>query len=299
MPDNDGTPTEPVDPSDFPFDLTEPGTSLDSLKFLVHGPPGVGKTYLCGSAADSDDMKPVLFIDTEGGTLTIRGKDVRVVRVRGYQEMTKLIVWLRKNPGRFKTIVFDSLTEFQKVVMQEIIRQEVQAATRPRDPEVPEQRDWQKSHERIRKVVRALRDLPDTHIIFTTLTREVKDEASGFITYKPALPGQLADEIAGFIDVVGYLHIERIRETKNGKTVRRLERRIQFQPGKDRIVVKDRSDNLGYHITSPTLPAMMEAIHAGKSTSDMPFEEEVEDILDEAEETARQAEEKLDKGEKT
>ncbi len=254
-----------LDIKGFPFELRDPSASLNALKFLVHAPPGIGKTYLCGTAADEESMTPVLYIDTEGGTLTIRDKNVHIVKVTGYADMVKLVKWVRDNPGHFKTIVFDSLTEFQKVVMQEIIRGEVAASSRPRDPEVPEQRDWQKSHERIRKVVRALRDIPDTHIVFTCLTREIKDDITNTVTFKPSLPGQLADEIAGFIDIVGYLHMQRDQEVVDGKKETILTRRIQFQPvSKQRVIVKDRSANLGTYIDNPTLPKMMKAIRGEK-----------------------------------
>lgn len=262
----------------FPFPLTDPASSLQSLKFLVHAPPGIGKTWLAGTAADEPTMRPVLFIDTEGGTLTIRGKDVQIVNVKSYVDMVKVIKWLRENPDKFKTVVLDSLTEFQKIVMQEIIRAEVANSPRARDPEVPEQRDWQKSHERIRKVVRGLRDIPNTHIIFTCLTREVKAEGDGPITFKPSLPGQLADEIAGFIDIVGYLHIERTVETVDGKRNPTLARRIQFQPGKQRVIVKDRSDNLGTIIEDPTLPKMMAAIRGDKPEKDTTEKESKKEV---------------------
>ena len=254
---------------DFPLELQTPAAISEHLKILVYADPGVGKTYFLGTADDDPRLTPALLVDTEGGTLTIRGKkNIDVVRVRSYEDITKLIKHLRMpdhskcSHRQWKCIMIDSLTELQKQIMQEILRMEY--VKKPsRDPDIPEMRDWGKNAERVRKVVRAFRDLQGYHIIFTLLQREIKDENTGITVVKPGLPGQLADDIAGFIDVVGFLQIVRKEETKKegDKTVKKVivSRQMVVQPV-TRAIAKDRSNVLGDIIENPTLPKMLDAI---------------------------------------
>lgn len=254
---------------DFPLELHTPSAISEHLKILVYADPGVGKTYFLGTADDDPRLTPALLVDTEGGTLTIRGKkNIDVVRVRSYEDIVKLINHLRMpdhskcSHRQWKCIMIDSLTELQKQIMQEILRMEY--VKKPsRDPDIPEMRDWGKNAERVRKVVRAFRDLQGYHIIFTLLQREIKDDNTGITVVKPGLPGQLADDIAGFIDIVGYLQIVRKEETKKegDKAVKKVSvsRQMIVQPI-SRAIAKDRSDVLGDVIIDPTLPKMLDAI---------------------------------------
>ena len=54
-----------------------PSEMVDWINFLEYGDPGVGKTYLLGTAADDPRTSPVLIADIEGGLTTLRHrKDV-------------------------------------------------------------------------------------------------------------------------------------------------------------------------------------------------------------------------------
>ncbi len=238
---------EPEKPTSFPLPLLRPTQLTHTHNFLFHGDPGAGKTWLLGTADEVPEMCPVLIIDTEGGTLTIRDRNVDVVRVSSYEDIQKVVLFLRRDAGKtYRTVGVDSLTELQKLIMAEIVRAEYQLKPDRHDPDIPEQRDWGKNSERVRKIVRAIRDLP-VNAIFTTLSKEVGDEGSSIREVKPALPGQLANEIPGFIDVVGYLQVARVNEQGvdgDGKTIRSkvLVRRLIFEA--DRITAKDRSQVL-------------------------------------------------------
>ena len=59
------------------------------FNMLVYGESGVGKTTLAGSADEVAEMRKVLIIDIEGGTLSIRKKfpNVEVVRVKNWPDL--------------------------------------------------------------------------------------------------------------------------------------------------------------------------------------------------------------------
>lgn len=244
------------------FPVQSVAERTDWVKMLLYGVPGAGKTYLAGQASEFEHMSPVLFIDIEGGTKTIRQAypTVDVVRVQDvYDDKGRLksSAWkklqdvyedLRKGVA-YKTIVVDSLTEAQKMSMYSVLR-EPHATGRERDPDVPEMRDWGKSGEQVRRFVRAFRDL-DCHVIFTALAAESKDQTTGAVTVKPSLPGKLSDEIPAYVDEVLYLYV---KATKDG-----VERKILSEPN-GKYIAKDRSGQLPTVVNDPTMAKLAEAI---------------------------------------
>lgn len=185
----------------------QPVTATETaLKMLVYGPPGAGKTVLAASAADVPEMSPVLHVDVEGGTRSIRDRQVDVLRIKTFDELAQLLKVLQTGQHNYRTVVIDSLTEVQKLNMYEIMRKVV-AQDPSRDPDIPALRDYGKNSEQIRRLIRGYRDLANTHVIFTALASETKDEKTGVIRVFPALSGKLASEVPGFLDVVVYLSV--------------------------------------------------------------------------------------------
>jgi hypothetical protein len=204
------------------------------FNMLVYGFPGVGKTVFAGSAADVAEMQDVVFIDIEGGTMPLaqRHPTCEVVRVKSWTDMERVWLDLMKGGHGYKTVVLDSLTEIQKFSMSQIMK-EVLKEDSDRDPDVPSIREWGKNGEQTRRMVRAFRDLP-FNVIFTALAMEIKDR-TGLPKLVPSLNGKLSSEVAGYLDIVGYMY----QKTIDGD----VKRLITFQ-GSDAVVAKDRSDRL-------------------------------------------------------
>jgi len=214
------------------------------VNMLVYGDPGVGKTVLAGSASEVEAMSPVLFIDVEGGTMSLRNKypQVDVVRVASWSDMTNVYNDIASSADSYKTIVLDSLTEIQKFSMYNIMRDLV-AGDPDRDPDVPGIREWGKNSEQIRRFVRAFRDL-SVNTIFTALSATDKDQKTGITLSRPYLSGKLASEVAGFLDIVCYMYI---------RVVEGDVRRLMLTSGTDTCVAKDRSDSLPPVLEEPDM----------------------------------------------
>lgn len=226
---------------------------IEFLNLLVFGEPGAGKTYLAGTAQDHPKTSPMLVLDVEGGTTTLRHRsDIDVVQVRSIDQIVEAHNMLKvDNNGYYKTVVIDSLTELQKLDMSDIMKELVQR--RPdRDPDVPDVREWGKSGTHMRQIVRAFRDLP-MNTILTALVDPFKDSTGSVVLY-PNLPGKMRTELAGFFDVVGYLYT---RPEEEGEAITRI---IQFT-GTQRVIAKDRTAVLGHFMENPTIPAMFDLIH--------------------------------------
>lgn len=227
--------------------------SIRYLKILLYGDTGTGKTWLAGSAAEVEDMRPVLYADFEDGVLSIRDRDVDLLPVRDYNDLRELTSLLKQpdpedeDSLKYKTLVIDSLTELYQLNM------EVQLRAEQRPQSVPELRDWLKCTNKMKRFLRHIRGLP-IHFIAICQARIITDEVTGAISRGPDLPGKLAGQVGHYFDLVGYLNSSLDR---GGETVTRT---LQLQPYK-RVEAKDRSGVFGLGVEDPTMKDLYEEIN--------------------------------------
>lgn len=92
------------------------------IKALVYGPPGVGKTLLCGTAATVEVMRPVLMIDVEGGDRTVDHLPIdQIERPRTFEDFNKAFWTIVLGKKRFATVIVDSLTELQMLCADHVL----------------------------------------------------------------------------------------------------------------------------------------------------------------------------------
>lgn len=171
-------------------------------KVLLYGTSGTGKTVLA-----STFPKP-LFIDMEGGMASIAGK-----KPLRYPANPKLVVdtvkELRKaytvckaaleaGDAPFETIVLDSLSEMQELVMLDVLG--TFQANRIYDDQ-PTQTDYGKANRDTIKIIRSFLRLP-CHIVFTNVIahKEYEDDQVG-----PSFVGkQVGPAVERLVDAIGY-----------------------------------------------------------------------------------------------
>lgn len=244
-------------------------TERETLAILVHGEPGVGKSWL-GQTAPA----PRLVLDAEGGSRSpkVVGPDGRVRRVRqltwdphaepppeaGEWESCRVVVrdfttlqrvfeYLNTGQHPFRSVILDSLTEVQKRCKDNI---------RTGD-EVMNERMWGILLDRMEQLVRAFRDLvfhparPIEALVLLALTVEKNAK------FKPAVQGALGVSLPGYLDVIGYM-AETVTEAGEE------ERRLLIRPH-DRYEAKDRTHTLRAHygpvIVNPDISAMLDVLN--------------------------------------
>jgi hypothetical protein len=223
---------------------------------LVYGEVGVGKTRFAGSADEVPSLRPVLVIDVEGGTFTLRScfPNAEVVKVTSWMDLENIYHELHSGNHPYNTVVVDSLTELQLFNMDQVMtrlnEKDPDRFEKQGDGEVASMLEWQISGKQVRKFVRAMKDLPMT-VIFTALMKSDKDKRTGKLVKVPDLPGKLAHQIAGMFDTVLYMYKT---ENEEGEIVR-----CALTTSTDTIIAKDRSNNLPTpFITNPSMKLIYE-----------------------------------------
>jgi hypothetical protein len=233
--------------------VRKPQENLPHLNLMVYGDSGVGKTLLAGTAAFVPELSPVLFVDVEGGTLTLNQfdstVDIDVIRVDKWVNLQKVYDDLYNGKHPYKTVVIDSLTEMQKLAMNDLL-----GAGSKIDPasSMPEYKDWNINTEQMRRLVRAFRDLP-INTFFSCLAMDQQDprRESVFIK-KPALTKKLANEIPAFFDIVFYMYVKEMREGPN--------KRLMQTDKSDRVVAKCRVQGVPTILEDPTMELLYDLL---------------------------------------
>jgi hypothetical protein len=216
-----------------------------TFNMLIYGEWGVGKTFFAGQADSIPEMRKVLFVDVEGGTLSLR-KDfpkVDLVRVKTWAEVQTVYNALHAGGHPYRTIVIDSLTEAQKFNMDQIMFDLIQRKSdegKARDIDIPSLQEWGKNQNQIRRFVRAFRDLP-VNTIFTALMKEDKDNMMRIVKTVD-LSGKLGKQIPAFLDYVFYYYKKEIETDKVDNTGNKIMRtaRVMLTQGNDAVLAKAR-----------------------------------------------------------
>lgn len=213
-----------------------------NCNMIVYGDAGVGKTLGMSIAP-----KP-LIVNFEGGLLSLNILqesgyaellDIKSITPNSIKELNELFMELKDTEHDRQTVIIDSLTELQKMSMDEILANPKRDNSKL-DENTPTLQEYGKNTNQLRKLVRLFRDL-DMNVIFTCLAKENKDETDGKIKVMPNLTDKLAYDVMGYVDIVAYMFVD----DSSG------ERKLLTQP-KGKYIAKDRTNKLGIGLKNPT-----------------------------------------------
>lgn len=213
------------------------------VKMLVYGTIGTGKTRFASTAPN------VLFGNSESGTLSISGKDIDAYHISCFLDLNDMAEFLMEHcilrdklrrgikagatakqlnavrdllwqlchtddaprngaePALYDSVVIDSLTDVQKKSLDEIMNDAKRLEKH--DPDKANLEDYGKNTTQVRRVCRFFRDLP-MNVIFVCLPADDKED-SGEPIVRPLLTPKLAEEVMGYVDVVGYLFVKKAK----------------------------------------------------------------------------------------
>jgi hypothetical protein len=233
------------------------------INMMVYADSGVGKTQLLGSADEVPELRKVLHVDAEGGTMTLEHSypNVDIVRVETWKECQEVKKFLAQSNHDYTSCNWDSLTEIQKMNMYAILGDPNRKDGL--DPDVAGMREWGITLEQMRRFVRELRDLP-INTFFAALVSEDKDPKTGIVQKKPGIPGKLRNEVAAFLDIVTYLYMREIPDPKDeNKTI---QVRLLLTGSTNTTVAKDRSAKLPMLVQQPTMKKIYNLLNQEKES---------------------------------
>lgn len=157
------------------FSTTDKESVRHGIKVLVYGRAGMGKTTLCGTAPSP------IIISAEAGLLSLRTKQIPVIKVTTLQDVWDAYTWVSTNATKqgIKTVCVDSISEIVEKVLEN-------AKLKSKDPRAAY---GDMATEAI-KLVKAFRDLVGFHTIITAKETTVVDPITNVSRAQPTAPGQ-------------------------------------------------------------------------------------------------------------
>ncbi len=240
---------------------------MNLLKYrnnLIYGPSGSGKTHLLGTAMNDERTAPILVLDFEGGSITLDGSGAIVQAIRDWDDYTEVYNTLANNNNtidgvEFKSLAIDSVSETHLYSLMGAVDNRVKLLLADDktgirvDPNKTEIQDYGTALIQMRRFLRSFRDLP-LHTFVTSLTKTEVLPREGS-TRLPSCFGQLAEELCGMYDCVGYLAM--LDDPKSNELKRVLL--LQNQKGV-RVKVRTRWGVVAPEkIVDPTITALFDA----------------------------------------
>lgn len=195
--------------------------TVATVDMLVYGPPKLGKTTFALTAQDVPEMGEYIHVAIERGEETIRDTypDTPVLFTNqddnGHLLLTGEQKWNRftdiydelRKPGHgFGTVCIDTMDELQAINMAYIMENTDAVEKGKQDPDVPSQREYGRSRTQMKRVIRMFQDLP-MNVIWICHSKSDQNERTKRWEKKPALVGQLQDEVGGMVNNLLYLTI--------------------------------------------------------------------------------------------
>jgi hypothetical protein len=262
----------------------------ESINALIVADSGWGKTVLSGTADQrKTDGPKALFLATETGTISAsrQGSTADVWPIRKWKDLTDAFRWIQAEGYKeYGWCLLDSITEMQKLSMDNALLTGVMESRKNADPDVPQIQDHLKNQQQTLNMLRRFNEL-SINCLYTALPLRL-DDANGNPYYLPALDGKqggIAQQAMGYMHVVGH-GVKRQLKDANDKAI--VVRRVYFQStGPYRA--KDRYGVLGNFMDNATIPHIEELINKGKPAMAAP-QQAIAKPMTEAESQQAQAE---------
>jgi hypothetical protein len=248
----------------------------ESINMLFVAESGWGKTVLSGTADQrKTDGPKALFLATENGTISAKrmGSTADVWPIRRWRDLQEAFRYIQnEGSAEYEWALLDSITEMQKLSMDNALATGVAENRKNADPDVPQIQDHLKVQQQTLNMLRRFNDLP-INCCYTALPLRLED-ANGNPYYLPALDGKqggIAQQCMGYMHVVGHGIRRKVKDANDNDV---MVRRVYFQStgpyrAKDRYGVLKNDKGLPY-LDNPTIPQMEEMINKGKAKMPSP-----------------------------
>lgn len=195
--------------------------SSHRLRILVFGKNGVGKTYLSHTMPGKK-----MLLACEEGYVTLNNipKDDRptVIRIETVEDLQEAYNYLEKNKGGFDSIIVDTVTFLQAMVLSEVTGNSRRRTFSEVSP--PSKRAWGELAEIAKSMINRFNLLP-LNILYLTQEKNYKlvdeDEEEETICGPDLIPS-IRTYLKGVVDVCARLQFMEVQDKKKVSTKRTL-----------------------------------------------------------------------------
>ncbi|MBT6049364.1 MAG: AAA family ATPase [Candidatus Scalindua sp.] len=197
--------------------ISNTNTGISTVKAMVYGEAGLGKTRLCATAPSP------IIISAEAGLLSLKDYNIDVINVNSKKDVMDAYQFITSSAdaSKYHTICLDSVTEIAEVLLSEYKKEF-------KDP----RQAYGTMHDDMTVLIRSFRDLPNFSVYFTAKQVTKEDAESGITMNRPDAPGNnLKKDLPFFFDEVLALRVGQ----HEGQEYRYLQTQPHMQwVGKDR-----------------------------------------------------------------
>jgi len=241
------------------------------MNILIYGDPGVGKTYLAGTAQDVPSMKNVHFLNIDGGMMTLATRgDITATDIRSTSDLERVLHGFARGEEQYKdikTVVIDNITELHTLTLEELTFREYDKRVKRDKGYTIDQvylEDYGEASKKVMRLLRGFRDLP-INVIYIAHRKQKENSTTKVVTESaPNLTDKVAVAIMGYMDYVWYLYIGDEASQVDGNTVMTKHRYLLTQPEQGFAAKTRGIENakaLGVVLRDPTMPEIMAKLH--------------------------------------
>lgn len=244
---------------------------------VLYGRSGTGKTTLAASWP-----KPMLYLDIKDeGTDSIADVDgIDVKEIHDSEDLDEVLLWLIRNPKKYKTVVLDTMSQLQEIVVEEVAQaaKKKLKGKRAGDFGTLTKQDWGQVSSRMKSWIIDFRDLPlETVFIAQDRTFNLGDDESADDNAEvlapevgPRLMPSVASVLNAAVSTIGntFIRIRSIKKEVDGKkrTVEKKEYCLRLGPSPLYVtkVRKPKSISAPDFIVDPTFEDIQDVIKGEK-----------------------------------
>lgn len=238
--------------------------------FVFYGRSGTGKTTIV-----STFPKPILLLDCkdEGTDSVADVEGLSVKDIESSDDLEDIYWFLKKNPKRFATVAFDTLTGLQQILVEEVLVAQKKDVSKAGDWGTMRKQDWGDVSQDMKGWITKFRELP-MEIAFIAQDRTINaggDEGDDSGQLEPEVGPRLMPSVSSHLNaavsVIAHTYIRIKWIEKKGadgkkKEVRKTEYCLGLGPHPvyTRKVRKPRGVQAPDFITDPTYDDIIEVI---------------------------------------